>query len=118
MRPYCFGSQLDHLMRTLLFELSTGNGSILTNGMFWVAGFRLYGNLTMFPSGFRSSFDRGCLSLWFNFRRNVGRVIWLSQCVWLNRLYVVLSQIVSFLHGHGDSVESYTLYSFETSKRV
>lgn len=22
-------------------------------------------------SGFRSSFDRGCLSLWFNFRRNV-----------------------------------------------
>lgn len=24
-----------------------------------------------FHSGFRSSFDRGCLSLWFNFRRNV-----------------------------------------------
>ena len=26
-------------------------------------------------SGFRSSFDRGCLSLWFNFRRNVS-VFW------------------------------------------
>ncbi|KAF8901668.1 mid region of cactin-domain-containing protein [Gymnopilus junonius] len=32
--------------------------------------------------GFRSSFDRGCLSLWFNFRRNVS-LIWLQifiQC--------------------------------------
>ena len=25
----------------------------------------------MIYRGFRSSFDRGCLSLWFNFRRNV-----------------------------------------------
>jgi len=27
--------------------------------------------LTWVNRGFRSSFDRGCLSLWFNFRRNV-----------------------------------------------
>lgn len=26
-------------------------------------------------SGFRSSFDRGCLSLWFNFRRNVSAAL-------------------------------------------
>lgn len=33
-------------------------------------------------SGFRSSFDRGCLSLWFNFRRNVRRRFspYLSSC--------------------------------------
>ena len=28
-------------------------------------------HLTGIYRGFRSSFDRGCLSLWFNFRRNV-----------------------------------------------
>ena len=30
---------------------------------------------SFFFSGFRSSFDRGCLSLWFNFRRNVRKSI-------------------------------------------
>jgi hypothetical protein len=31
----------------------------------------VFRHLTGIYRGFRSSFDRGCLSLWFNFRRNV-----------------------------------------------
>lgn len=43
-------------------------------------------------SGFRSSFDRGCMSLWFHFRRNVSFSLTSSDCKY--SAPTVLSQVV------------------------
>jgi hypothetical protein len=57
-------------MKILHSGLSTENGSSLTRGK---STFGTPGSNDAHARhrGFRSSFDRGCLSLWFNFRRNV-----------------------------------------------
>ncbi|KAG1780261.1 mid region of cactin-domain-containing protein, partial [Suillus placidus] len=47
--------------------------------------------------GFRSSFDRGCLSLWFNFRRNVGCSI-ISSRIQCSFTATVLSEVDHLEH--------------------
>lgn len=58
------------LTKTLRSESSIVNGNFRINGK--DPQFNHNDNdFDINNSGFRSSFDRGCLSLWFNFRRNV-----------------------------------------------
>jgi hypothetical protein len=66
---YCISRQVLHT-KTSHSELSTENGSFHISGT--VPSCYKDTLLTrIIYSGFRSSFDRGCLSLWFNFRRSV-----------------------------------------------
>jgi hypothetical protein len=64
-------SVLDPHMKTSHFELWIANGSIHISGTTKFIALIYFCCDTLVYSGFRSSFDRGCLSLWFNFRRNV-----------------------------------------------
>ncbi|KAJ3856898.1 mid region of cactin-domain-containing protein [Lentinula lateritia] len=48
--------------------------------------------------GFRSSFDRGCLSLWFNFRRNVRIRCLPCSSHWFNSYPPVLPQVGRSVH--------------------
>lgn len=79
MTQSCYISALVRLMRTLHSGSSTENGNTLTSGASLVVFFTFNIRAHYFKcSGFRSSFDRGCLSLWFNFRRNVSQNIVIS----------------------------------------
>ncbi len=49
-------------------------------------------------SGFRSSFDRGCLSLWFNYRRNVSDLV------------LLLATVLSLLSSIANNFVLYYLY--------
>ena len=77
MKPYFSTLVLARLTKTLLFESLIENGSSHTNSGYLI----LQQSYHTQPrhSGFRSSFDCGCLSLWFTFRRNVSKIASTSQ---------------------------------------
>ena len=70
MKPSCCISVLGLRTKISLLESSIGNGSSHTSGMY-LSIIESARQTHLSLRGFRSSFDRGCLSLWFNFRRNV-----------------------------------------------
>lgn len=95
--PCCCISALGPHMKTSVSGSSIGSGSFHINGeqpcvlallrQFWTCWYR----------GFRSSFDRGCLSLWFNFRRNVGPST-ISSCIQCSLTATVLSKVDDLKH--------------------
>ena len=73
MKPYFSTLMPARLTKTLLFESLIENGSSHTNGGYLI--FQQSYHTQPRHSGFQSSFDRGCLSLWFTFRRNVNKLL-------------------------------------------
>ena len=77
MKPYFSTLVPACHMKTLLFELLIENESSHTNGGYLI--FQQSYHTQPRHSGFQSSFDCRCLSLWFTFHRNVNKLASTSQ---------------------------------------
>lgn len=100
-QSYSISAQVRHT-KISHSESSIANGSSLTNGSFFspLTYLNLILNFLVILSGFRSSFDRGCLSLWFNFRRNVSISYGFLPVLVADSFVTVLSKIVDVVWFH------------------
>lgn len=75
-------------------------------------------SLTFRFRGFRSSFDRGCLSLWFNFRRNVRELVMRDTCFLTHNPSSIANESLSLRFHFSNLSTTYTIcmHTISTTK--